>query len=300
MKNQVEFIVQLVGTTRWTTTNTCKPQLAELGFHVLTRRQASFGPGFMSWHGGKLPYPRTFAFGFLLSAMPFYFLQCFAAFCFGPGSMSWHGGKLPYPCTFAFVLLLSAMPFYFLQCFAAFCKGFLIFLKGFSIFLDGFPLPKKSKKIHLRQQVYKRLLFELCNSLPLCSPSFIIATRSPSIIIATMPTSHPTKAIRMSRCKFGGINISPANFTPMKKYFSHVIIAILLLFLHKYHGFALSPSSLIHIVVLKISRCNISWSKESRYRKQIAMTSDCYAQWSIEYLMGKEWKKEAGEYKQWT
>ncbi len=175
-------MVQLVGTTRWTTTNTCKPQLAGLGFHVLTWRQASFGLGFMSWHGGKLPYPCTFAFGFLLSVMPFYFLQRFATFC----------------------------------------KGFLIFLKGFSIFLDGFPLPKKSEKIHLRRQVYKRLLFELCNSSQLCSPSFIIATCSPSIIIATMPTSHPTKAIRMSRCKFGGINISPANFTPMKKYWKNI------------------------------------------------------------------------------
>jgi hypothetical protein len=43
------------------------------------------------------------------------------------------------------------------------------------------------------------------------------------------------KNLRMSRCKFGGINIYPVNFTLMKKYFSHVIIAILLLFLHKYH-----------------------------------------------------------------
>ncbi len=108
------------------------------------------------------------------------------------------------------------------------------------------------------------------------------------------------KNLRMSRCKFGGINISPANLTPMKKYFSHVIYAILLLFLHKYHLFALSLSSFIHIVVLKISWCNISWSKESRYRKQIILTSDCYAQWSMEYLTGKEWKKKAGEYKQWT
>ncbi len=66
------------------------------------------------------------------------------------------------------------------------------------------------------------------------------------------------KNLRMGRCKFGGINISPSNFTPMKKYFSHVIIAILLLFLHKFYVFALSPSSLIHIVVLKISQCNIS------------------------------------------
>ncbi len=190
--------------------------------------------------------------------------------------------------TFTFGFLLSATPFYFPQRFAAFHKGFLIFLKGFPIFLDSLPLFEISEKIYLRRQVYKRLLFELHNSLPLCSLSFIIATHSLSIIIATMPIFHPTKAIRMSRCKFGRINISPTNFTPMKKYFSHVIIAILLLFLHKYHVFALSPSSLIHIVALKISRCNISWSKESRYRKQIAMTSDCYAQWSMDYLTGKE------------
>ncbi len=119
--------------------------------------------------------------------------------------------------TFAFGFLLFATPFYFLQCFAAFCKGFLIFLKGFPIFLDGFQLPEKSEKIYLRWQVYERLLFELRNSLPLCSLSFVIATRSPSVIIATMSRSHSTKAIRMSRCKFGGINISPANFTPIKK-----------------------------------------------------------------------------------
>jgi hypothetical protein len=160
--------------------------------------------------------------------------------------------------TFALGFLLSALPFYFPRRFSAFRKGFLIFLKGFPIFHDGFLLSEKSEKIYLRRQVYKRLLFELRNSLPLCSPSFVIATCSPSVIIATMPTSHPTKAIRMSRCKFGGIIFSPANFTPMKKYFSHVIIAIFLLFLHKYHVLALSPSSLIHIVVLKISRCNIS------------------------------------------
>ncbi len=134
----------------------------------------------------------------------------------------------------------------------------VIILKGFPIFIDGFPLFEKSKKIYLRRQVYKRLLFELRNSSPLCSLSFVIATHSPSVIIATIPTSHPTKAIRMSRCKFGGINISPTNSTSMKKYFSHVIIGILLLFFHKYHVFTLSPSSLIHIVVLKISRYNIS------------------------------------------
>jgi hypothetical protein len=121
--------------------------------------------------------------------------------------------------TFTFGFLLSATPFYFPRRFSAFRKCFLIFLKGFLIFLDGFPLSEKSKKINLRRQIYKRLLFKLCDSLPLRSPSFVIATRSPSIIIATMPTSHPTRAIRMSRCKFGRINISPANFTPMKKIF---------------------------------------------------------------------------------
>ncbi len=101
------------------------------------------------------------------------------------------------------------------------------------------------------------------------------------------------KNLRMSRCKFGRINIFPANFTPMKKKISHVIIAILLLFLHKYHVFALSLSSLIHIVVLEISRCNISWSKESRYRKQIAMTSDCMpnGQWSIWRLKNEKRKQ---------
>jgi hypothetical protein len=35
------------------------------------------------------------------------------------------------------------------------------FFNGFSIFLNGFPLSKKSEKIYLRRQVYKRLLFEL-------------------------------------------------------------------------------------------------------------------------------------------
>jgi hypothetical protein len=136
------------------------------------------------------------------------------------GFMSFHNGFLRFfdgfP-TFAFGFLLSAMSFYFPRHFAAFRIGFLIFLKGFLIFLNGFPLLKKSEKFYLRRQVYERLLFELCNSSPLCSPSFVIATHSPSVIIATMPTSHPTKAIRISRCKFGRINISPANFTPMKK-----------------------------------------------------------------------------------
>jgi hypothetical protein len=121
--------------------------------------------------------------------------------------------------TFAYGFLLSATPFYFPRRLSAFRKGFLIFLKGFLIFLDSFPLSEKSEKIYLWRQVYERLLFELRNSLPLCSPSFVIATRSPSFEITTMPTSHPTKAIRMSRCRFGEINISPANFTSMKNIF---------------------------------------------------------------------------------
>jgi hypothetical protein len=79
---------------------------------------------------------------------------------------------------FAYGFLLSTMPFYFPQCFSAFRKGFLIFLKGFLIFLNGFPLTKKSKKIYLWRQVYTRLIFELHNSSPLCSLSFVIATHS--------------------------------------------------------------------------------------------------------------------------
>ncbi len=101
--------------------------------------------------------------------------------------------------TFAFGFLLSATPFYFPRRFAAFRKGFLIFRKGFPIFLDGFPLSKKSEKIYLRRQVYERLLFELRNSSPLCSLSFVIATRSSSVIIATMPTSlqlYPNSVFR--------------------------------------------------------------------------------------------------------
>ncbi len=53
MKNQVQFMVQLVGTTRWTTTNICESQLARLGFHVLTRRQASFGPRLSIFFSGR-------------------------------------------------------------------------------------------------------------------------------------------------------------------------------------------------------------------------------------------------------
>jgi hypothetical protein len=46
--------------------------------------------------------------------------------------------------------------------FLIFFNGFPIFLNGFPIFLNGFLLSEKSKKIYLRQEVYKRSLFELC------------------------------------------------------------------------------------------------------------------------------------------
>jgi hypothetical protein len=49
----------------------------------------------------------------------------------------------------------------FLQRLSAFSNGFPNFSNGFPIFLNGFPLPKKSKKIYLWREVYKRLLFEL-------------------------------------------------------------------------------------------------------------------------------------------
>ncbi len=61
----------------------------------------------------------------------------------------------------------------FLQRLSAFSNGFLIFSNGFPIFLNSFPHSKKSKNIYLWQDVYKRLLFELCifcHSLPkLCN-----------------------------------------------------------------------------------------------------------------------------------
>jgi hypothetical protein len=56
---------------------------------------------------------------------------------------------------------LFSMAFQFLQRLFDFFNGFPIFLNGFPIFLNGFPLSKKSKKIYLRRQLYKRSLFEL-------------------------------------------------------------------------------------------------------------------------------------------
>jgi hypothetical protein len=73
-----------------------------------------------------------------------------------------------------FLLLKSNFPhtkLNFLQWLSAFFNGFLISSTafqfsswGFPIFLSGFPLSKKSKKIYLWRQVYKRSPFELCIS----------------------------------------------------------------------------------------------------------------------------------------
>jgi hypothetical protein len=67
------------------------------------------------------------------------------------------------------VFLLSSTAFRFLQrlsefllWLSAFSNGFLIFSNGFLIFLKGFPHSEKSEKIYLWQEVYERLLFELC------------------------------------------------------------------------------------------------------------------------------------------
>ncbi len=72
---------------------------------------------------------------------------------------------------------------------------------GLPIFLNGFPLSKKSEKIYLRQQVYKRSLFKLCISrhlLPkLCnsrynvyiSPTTINNTLINHLIIIICPAS---------------------------------------------------------------------------------------------------------------
>jgi hypothetical protein len=76
--------------------------------------------------------------------------------------------------------LLSSTAFRFLQRLSdsvqhlsAFSNGFPNFSNGFPNFLNGFPLSKKSEKIYLWREVYKRLLFELrifCHLLPeLCS-----------------------------------------------------------------------------------------------------------------------------------
>jgi hypothetical protein len=74
--------------------------------------------------------------------------------------------KSDFPCTKSD---LPKSAFYFLQQLSAFFNGFLTFFNGFPnfsngfpIFLKGFPLSEKSEKIFLWQEVYERLLFELC------------------------------------------------------------------------------------------------------------------------------------------
>jgi hypothetical protein len=102
---------------------------------------------------------QLFPIGFLLSSMAFRFLQWLSDF------LQW----------------LSA----FFNSFPTFFNGFPIFLNGFPIFLNGFPLSKKSEKIYLLRQVYKRSLFELRISrhlLPkLCNSRYIVYISSTSI-----------------------------------------------------------------------------------------------------------------------
>jgi hypothetical protein len=65
--------------------------------------------------------------------------------------------------------LLPSTAFRFLQRLSAFFNGFPNFSNGFPSFLNSFPLSKKSEKIYLWREVYKRSLFELrifCHSLP--------------------------------------------------------------------------------------------------------------------------------------
>ncbi len=69
--------------------------------------------------------------------------------------------------------LLSSMAFRFLQWLSGFPHRLSDFFNGFPIFLNGFQLSKKSEKIYLRRQVYKR------HYLSFVSP----ATRSPSFVI---------------------------------------------------------------------------------------------------------------------
>jgi hypothetical protein len=92
--------------------------------------------------------------------------------------------------------LLSSMAFHFLQQLSAFFNGFPTFFNGFPIFLNGFPLSKKSEKIYLRQQVYKRSLFELCifcHLLPELSNFHYNAYISPNTLLwcTCVPNSAP-------------------------------------------------------------------------------------------------------------
>ncbi len=79
--------------------------------------------------------------------------------------------------------LLSSMDFRFLQQLSDFLQWLSDFFNGFPIFLNGFPISKKSEKIYLRRQVYKRSLFKLrisCHLLPKLRNSCYIVYISPT------------------------------------------------------------------------------------------------------------------------
>ena len=91
--------------------------------------------------------------------------------------------------------LLSSMAFRFLQRLSNFLQRLSAFFNGFPIFLNGFLLSKKSEKIYLRRQVYKRSLFKLrisCHSLPELRNSRYIVYTSPthSCGAPVFPTVH--------------------------------------------------------------------------------------------------------------
>jgi hypothetical protein len=91
--------------------------------------------------------------------------------------------------TFVNSFLLSSTAFRFPQ-------QLFAFLNGFPIFLNGFPLSKKSKKIYLRRQVSKRLLFELrisCHLLPKLRSSRYNVYISPNTLLwgTCVPNSAP-------------------------------------------------------------------------------------------------------------
>jgi hypothetical protein len=71
---------------------------------------------------------------------------------------------------------ISSMAFRFPQQLSDFPQRLSAFLNGFQIFLNSFALSKKSEKIYLQRQVYKRLLLGLrisCHLLPeLCNSRY--------------------------------------------------------------------------------------------------------------------------------
>ncbi len=91
--------------------------------------------------------------------------------------------------------LLSLTAFRFLQQLSdqrlsAFSNGFPNFSNGFPIFLNGFSLSKKSKKIYLWQEVYKRSLFELRIFLPLAPRASWLPINNTFVITQHTPVVH--------------------------------------------------------------------------------------------------------------